>query len=85
MIELDVRGLEHPEPLERSVEAFKGLKGDEMFHLIIHRFPKPLLMIAEKQGIAFAWCQKSEEEWHLLFSRDPDADLQERIRRWCDV
>ena len=85
MIELDVRGLEHPEPLERSVEAFKKLQGDEVFHLIIHRFPKPLLMIAQKQGIAYAWCQRDESEWHLLFSRGSKLDLEEMVKEFCGV
>ena len=85
MIELDVRGLAHPEPLERSVEVFKRLQGDAMLHLIIHRFPKPLLMIAEKQGIAFAWCQKGEEEWHFLFCRDGSVDLQAKVKELCSV
>ena len=85
MIELDVRGLEHPEPLERSVDAFKKLADGEIFHLIIHRFPKPLLMIAEKQGIFHAWCQKSETEWHLLFCRDASVDLARKVEEFCRV
>ena len=85
MIELDARNLEHPEPLERSVAIFAELEAEKIFHLIIHRYPRPLLMIAQKRGIRYEECQKSEREWHLLFTRDPTVDLKRTIEEICRV
>ncbi|HIP52142.1 MAG TPA: DUF2249 domain-containing protein [Campylobacterales bacterium] len=42
ILKLDVRGLNHPEPLERSVEMFKELNSSNCMYLHIHRYPKPL-------------------------------------------
>jgi TusA-related sulfurtransferase len=71
-VELDVRGLEHPEPLERSVKVLKKMKPDDLFRLVIHRMPQPLLMIAERHGIGYLVCQKSDDEWHIWFSKEAE-------------
>ncbi|BDY13660.1 DUF2249 domain-containing protein [Hydrogenimonas cancrithermarum] len=75
MLELDVRGLNHPEPLERSVEMFKRMGPKDLFRLVIHRMPQPLLMIAQRHGIRYRVCQVSEAEWHIWFTRDENLDL----------
>lgn len=82
---LDVRGLNHPEPLERSVEMMKRLDGTNCLHLHIHRYPQPLLMIAEKQGIRFDGCETASGEWHILMTRNPSLDLKAMMREYCDV
>jgi hypothetical protein len=85
MIRLDVRGLNHPEPLERSVETMRRLDGTNCMHLRIHRFPKPLLLIAQKQGVRFDACETPDGEWHILFTRNPSLDLKTMVRELCDV
>jgi len=82
---LDVRGLNHPEPLERSVEMMKRLEGKKVLHLLVHRYPTPLLMIAQKQGIRFASHETEEGEWHILFTKDPSLDLQTLLSEHCGV
>lgn len=84
-IELDVRGLNHPEPLERSVEMMRRLERGKVLHLLIHRYPTPLLMIAEKQGVRYASCETKEGEWHILFTIDPAVDLEKMISEYRDV
>ena len=84
-LELDVRGLNHPEPLERSVEMMRRLESEKVLHLFIHRYPTPLLMIAEKQGVRYASCETKEGEWHILFTKDPAADLEKILSEYCDV
>ncbi|WP_201353652.1 DUF2249 domain-containing protein [Hydrogenimonas urashimensis] len=85
VIELDVRGLNHPEPLERSVEMMKRLDGRNCLHLQIHRYPRPLLMIAQKQGIRFDACETESGEWHILFTKNPSFDLKRMLQDFCDV
>ncbi|WP_353663078.1 DUF2249 domain-containing protein [Hydrogenimonas sp. SS33] len=75
MIELDARGLNHPEPLERSMDVFKWMDGEDIFHLTIHRLPQPLLMIAERFGIRYEVCEAGEGEWHVYFTKSPTVDL----------
>ena len=72
---LDVRGLNHPEPLEKSVATFRRMDSDDIFRLVIHRLPQPLLMIAEKHGIRYRVCRISEEEWHIWFTKNEHVDL----------
>ncbi len=70
VVKLDVRGLNHPEPLERSVAAFEKLGRGDVLHLVIHRYPVPLLKLAQSRGLACETAQKSEEEFHLFFAFD---------------
>ena len=75
MIELDAREMNHPEPLERSMDVFKWMDGDDVYKLVIHRKPQPLLMIAERFGIRYEACEVGEREWHVYFTKSPEVDL----------
>jgi len=85
IVELDVRGLSHPEPLERAVAAFDALAEDEALHLRIHRMPIPLLQIAEGRGLRYEALEVGEGDFHLLFARDEGGDLQALLRECCGV
>ncbi|MCF6201366.1 MAG: DUF2249 domain-containing protein [Hydrogenimonas sp.] len=85
ILELDARELSYPEPLERSVQILHRLDGFNCFHLTIHRYPRPLLMIAEKLGIDFEVCGSDEGGWHILFSKGGGEDLRELMKRYCSV
>ncbi len=85
VLELDARGLMHPEPLERSVQMLRMLGDSNFFHLIIHRYPKPLLMIAKEHGVRFEVCGSDEDGWHILFAKNPNIDLKDFIKRYCSV
>jgi uncharacterized protein (DUF2249 family) len=53
MICIDARGLEPPEPFERTMEALSQLQpGDEIL-LIIDREPRPLYRVLTRNG--YAW------------------------------
>ncbi|WP_456401554.1 DUF2249 domain-containing protein [Hydrogenimonas sp.] len=85
LIELDARGLAHPEPLERSLEIMRRLDATKALHLVIHRFPKPLLLIAERHGLAYEACEKREGEWHILIAQKGCCDLKTELERHCRV
>ncbi|WP_457593938.1 DUF2249 domain-containing protein [Hydrogenimonas sp.] len=85
ILELDARGLSHPEPLERSVQIFHELGSDRCFHLVIHRYPQPLIMIAQRHGLDIEVCEREAGEWHILFAKTGSADLKGLMRRYCDV
>ena len=75
MIELDARDMHHPAPLERSMDIFKWMTEQDLFHLKIHRLPQPLLMIADRFGIRYESRRIAADEWHIFFSKNPDIDL----------
>jgi uncharacterized protein (DUF2249 family) len=52
-IELDVRGLEPPEPLERVMEALAELQPDQTLCMLIDREPRPLYGILERNKFAY--------------------------------
>jgi TusA-related sulfurtransferase len=52
-IELDVRGLEPPEPLVRVIEALETLPAGERLRLKIDCRPLPLYRILERNGYAY--------------------------------
>jgi TusA-related sulfurtransferase len=52
-IELDVRGLEPPEPLVRVMEALETLPAGERLLLKIDCRPLPLYRILERNGYAY--------------------------------
>jgi uncharacterized protein (DUF2249 family) len=49
-IELDVRGLEPPEPLERILTLLDALGVDDCLRVKIDRRPVPLFRILERNG-----------------------------------
>jgi uncharacterized protein (DUF2249 family) len=52
-IELDVCGLEPPEPLERVLNALSLLKPEQRLRMLIDREPRPLYGILERNGFAY--------------------------------
>ena len=80
ILKLDARRLNHPEPLERSVEMFKELNSFNCMHLYIHRYLKPLLIIAKKQGLRFEAKETDKGEWHIIFTKNPKLDLKKILK-----
>lgn len=50
IVDLDVRGLEPPEPMERALHAAASLAPDQELHLLIHREPFPLYEMLDTMG-----------------------------------
>lgn len=53
IIELDVCGLEPPEPLERVLEALSTLRPDQCLRMLIDREPRPLYAILERNHFSY--------------------------------
>ena len=51
-IELDVCGLEPPEPLERVLEALSLLEPGQRLRMLIDREPRPLYGILDRNGFS---------------------------------
>ena len=50
---VDARGLQHPEPFERVVEALTELALGDQMKLIIHQEPRPLYRFLERNRYAY--------------------------------
>lgn len=51
--QLDVRGLEPPEPMERVLDALDTLPDGTVLCMLIEREPRPLYRILERNGYAY--------------------------------
>ncbi len=76
MIELDVRELDHPLPLEMAINAFKKLSNSEIIHMIHRREPVPLFEIIANNGGFYRSRQSPDGIWHITITRDPNVDLK---------
>jgi len=76
IIELDVRTLEHPVPLEKAMAAFANLEGGEMIHMIHRKYPLPLFEILGKQGGRYHSHEDENGIWHILITRDPSVNFE---------
>ena len=52
-IEIDVCGLEPPEPLQRTLEALSRLKPGQRLRMLIDREPRPLYGILARNGFSY--------------------------------
>ena len=52
-IELDVCGLEPPEPLQRTLDALSLLEPGQRLRMLIDREPRPLYRILERNGYRY--------------------------------
>jgi len=77
MILLDVRELDHPLPLEMTIDAFKKLSTSDVLRLIHRREPVPLFEILTKNGGFYLSQEISDGVWHITITRDPNLDLEQ--------
>jgi uncharacterized protein (DUF2249 family) len=57
-VQLDVRGLEPPEPMERVLDALARLQPDEQIRMLIDREPRPLYRILDQNDYAYTVNQR---------------------------
>jgi len=76
---LDARELEHPEPLEKAIDALKQLDNSSYFYMLHRKEPIPLLALAGEHDLNFV-SKKIENNWHILISPNNSIDLEELIQ-----
>lgn len=64
-VNLDVRGLEPPEPMERVLDALATLGKDSTLVMLIDREPRPLFRILEKNGYTWEMGQGPEHSFEV--------------------
>lgn len=68
---LDVRWLEPPEPLERTLEAVETMSENGRLRLLIHRQPHMLYPILEAWGFAHRTDSNQDGTYQILIWRHP--------------
>ncbi|MEX2380974.1 MAG: DUF2249 domain-containing protein [Opitutales bacterium] len=69
ILELDVRGLEPPEPLERVLEVVEQMAYGEVLRVVHHRNPLILFDVLVERGFQYRSQQQSEELWEIRIWR----------------
>ena len=64
--ELDVRGLDPPEPLQRALEAIAALQTGEQLRMLHHREPFPLYAMLRERGFTHRTTQLSDDCYEIL-------------------
>jgi TusA-related sulfurtransferase len=70
-VELDARGLEPPEPLERTLAAVALLRPGQRLRLLIHREPFPLYALLDNMGCAHRTEALPDGEFMVLIEAAP--------------
>jgi len=76
---LDAREMEHPEPLEKSIDILKSLDNNSYFYMLHRKEPIPLLALARKYKLNFISKLQKDENWHILISPNSNVVLSEFI------
>jgi len=76
---LDARAMEHPEPLEKSIDILKSLDENSYLYMLHRKEPIPLLALAGEHKLNFISKLGEDENWHILISPNRDVALAEFI------
>jgi tRNA 2-thiouridine synthesizing protein A len=77
---LDLRGLEHPEPLLRALAALNELAAGEYLRLLSHRDPLLLYPLLAQQGFAYERPAEQAKTVEVLIWREGDAVAEQGVR-----
>jgi uncharacterized protein (DUF2249 family) len=68
-VELDVRELEPPEPMQLALAAIAVLGAGEKLRMLHHREPYPLYSILEQRGFSHRTTERADGSYEILISR----------------
>lgn len=69
IVELDVRELEPPEPMQLALAAIAVLGTGEKLRMLHHREPYPLYSILEQRGFSHRTTELADGSYEILISR----------------
>lgn len=65
-IELDVRDLEPPEPMQQALAALATLRPGERLRMLHHREPFPLYAMLRERGYTHRTTQLADDTYEIL-------------------
>ena len=69
IVELDVRELEPPEPMQLALAAIAVLGAGEKLRMLHHREPYPLYTILEQRSLRHRTTELADGSYEILISR----------------
>jgi uncharacterized protein (DUF2249 family) len=69
VINLDVRGLEPPIPMEKALDKVAHLNAGQALHLLIHREPFPLYELLDGMGYAHRTEAQDNGDYVVIIER----------------
>ncbi len=66
IVEIDVCGLQPPEPLERVLEALSRLQPGQQLRMLIDREPRPLYRILDRNGYTYDATLRDDYVYEIL-------------------
>ena len=76
---LDARELEHPVPLEKSIDILKKLDQNSYFYMLHRKEPIPLLALAGEHKLNYISKFEKDNNWHILISPNLEVNLEKFI------
>ncbi|NPA27599.1 MAG: hypothetical protein GXN91_00930 [Epsilonproteobacteria bacterium] len=76
---LDARELEHPAPLEKSIDILKQLDNNSYYYMIHRKEPIPLLALAQEHNLNYI-SKEQNKQWHIIISPNPNINLEELLK-----
>jgi len=76
---LDAREMEHPLPLQMSMEHLIEMENSDYLYMINNKKPIPLLEIVKGKGFSYFVHQDTKETWHIIISKNLDINLEELL------
>lgn len=71
VVQLDVRGLEPPIPMEKALNKVGRLGPDQSLHLLIHREPFPLYELLDGMGYAHRTDAQPNGDYLVIIEAKP--------------
>ncbi len=65
-IEIDVRYLDPPEPMEQAIDALDRLQPGDTLRMLIHREPHPLYRMLRESGYEYTVQQQPDYTYVIL-------------------
>ena len=77
VVDLDVRGLEPPEPMERVLDTLGSLPAGAQLRMLIEREPRPLYRILSNNGYAWRTTALPDFLWEVRIWQAPPPEADE--------
>jgi TusA-related sulfurtransferase len=73
---IDAREMQHPMPLQISINHLKKMDNSEYLYMLNQKNPIPLLEVAEEKGFSHLSHQDHEGTWHIIITKNQSVELK---------
>jgi len=73
---VDAREMEHPMPLQISMNHLKKMDNSEYLYMLNQKKPTPLLEVADEKGFTHLSHQDNNGTWHIIITKNQTIELK---------